>query len=89
VLATLTDGGHADKTYNNVKEVQARGAPVIAADATATDRHADEHLSVPDVGLFESLVANVYWQLFAYHVAAHKGRPIDKPRNLAKSVTVE
>ena len=89
VLATLTDGGHADKTQNNVKEVQARGAPVIAADATETDRHADEHLSVPDVGIFESLVANVYWQLFAYHVAAHKGRPIDKPRNLAKSVTVE
>jgi glucosamine--fructose-6-phosphate aminotransferase (isomerizing) len=37
----------------------------------------------------EPLVANVYFQLFSYHVANFKGRSIDKPRNLAKSVTVE
>ncbi len=49
----------------------------------------DESFSVPDVGVVEPLVANVYLQLFAYHVANEKGRPIDKPRNLAKSVTVE
>jgi len=41
------------------------------------------------VGIVEPLVANVYLQLFAYHVANAKGRAIDKPRNLAKSVTVE
>jgi len=62
---------------------------VIAAASEAGGTHIDERCPVPDVGLFESLVANVHWQLFAYHVAAHKGRPIDKPRNLAKSVTVE
>jgi len=89
VLATLTNGGRAEKTRNNIKEVQARGAPVIAATSGANGTHIDERCPVPDVGLLESLVANVHWQLFAYHVAAHKGRPIDKPRNLAKSVTVE
>ena len=89
VLATLTEGGRASKTRNNVKEVQARGAPVIAASSLAETDRVDEAFAVPEVGVFESLVANVYWQLFAYHVAAYKGRPIDKPRNLAKSVTVE
>jgi glucosamine--fructose-6-phosphate aminotransferase (isomerizing) len=49
----------------------------------------DVSFSVPDVGVLEPLVANVYLQLFAYHVANEKGRPIDKSRNLAKSVTVE
>ncbi len=49
----------------------------------------DTSFEVPDAGIFEPLVANVYFQLFAYHVADAKGRSIDKPRNLAKSVTVE
>jgi len=49
----------------------------------------DVSFEVPDVGVVEPLVANVYLQLFAYHVANDKGRAIDKPRNLAKSVTVE
>jgi len=49
----------------------------------------DVSSEVPDVGIAEPLVANVYPQLFAYHVANEKGRPIDKPRNPAKSVTVE
>ncbi|MFC6772208.1 glutamine--fructose-6-phosphate aminotransferase, partial [Halorubrum pallidum] len=52
-------------------------------------RTLDAAFEVPDVGIVEPLVANVYLQLFAYHVANEKGRPIDKPRNLAKSVTVE
>ncbi len=89
VLAVLTDGAQPEKTHNNIKEVQARGAPVIGCSSLNDDRLLDEQFAVPDVGLFEPLVANVYWQLFAYHVAASKGRPIDKPRNLAKSVTVE
>ncbi|CAI50418.1 glutamine--fructose-6-phosphate aminotransferase (isomerizing) [Natronomonas pharaonis DSM 2160] len=92
VLASLTDGSRAEKTHSNVKEVQARGAPVIAAasaDGDGTRPAVDEQLPVPNIGLVEPLAANVYWQLFAYHVAANKGRPIDKPRNLAKSVTVE
>ena len=43
---------------------------------------------MPDLGLLEPLAANVYFQQFAYYVALQKDRPIDKPRNLAKSVTV-
>jgi glutamine--fructose-6-phosphate transaminase len=93
VLALLTDGSRADETRNNVKEVQARGAPVIGVtggDETAAGSVGlDVDLPVPETGALEPLVANVYWQLFAYHVADEKGRPIDRPRNLAKSVTVE
>jgi glucosamine--fructose-6-phosphate aminotransferase (isomerizing) len=44
---------------------------------------------VPELGKLEPLVANVCFQLFSYHVANFKNRSIDKPRNLAKSVTVE
>jgi glucosamine--fructose-6-phosphate aminotransferase (isomerizing) len=92
VLALLTDGSRADETRNNVKEVQARGAPVIgvtSGDETAGSVALDVDLPVSEAGVLEPLVANVYWQLFAYHVANEKGRPIDRPRNLAKSVTVE
>jgi len=90
VLATLTEGTRAEETVNNVKEVQAREAPVIGATSEeTTDRYLDIALPVPEAGLMEPLVTNVYWQLFAYHVANSKDRSIDKPRNLAKSVTVE
>ena len=90
VLAVLTDGARARESLNNVKEVQAREAPVIGATSLAdADAYLDESLPVPDLDVLEPLVTNVYWQLFAYHVADLKGRNIDKPRNLAKSVTVE
>jgi glucosamine--fructose-6-phosphate aminotransferase (isomerizing) len=89
VLAILTDGTRPDETRNNVKEVQARGAPVIAIAADGHQGDHDVEFEIPDLGLLEPLVANVYLQLFAYHVANSKGRAIDKPRNLAKSVTVE
>jgi len=90
VLAVLTDGARADKTMNNVTEAQTRGAPALGC-VSAGDEYdtLDVSFDVPDVGVVEPLVANVYLQLFAYHVANEKGRPIDKPRNLAKSVTVE
>ncbi|ELZ13864.1 glucosamine--fructose-6-phosphate aminotransferase [Halovivax asiaticus JCM 14624] len=90
VLAVLTEGSRPQETLNNVAEVQARGAPTIGV--TSDDVAASsltETFDVPDAGIFEPLVANVYFQLFAYHVANAKGRSIDKPRNLAKSVTVE
>ena len=90
VLAVLTDGARARESLNNVKEVQAREAPVIGATSLAdADAYVDEALPVPELDVLEPLVTNVYWQLFAYHVANLKGRNIDKPRNLAKSVTVE
>ncbi|MGQ4554932.1 glutamine--fructose-6-phosphate transaminase (isomerizing) [Halobellus sp. GM3] len=90
VLAVLTEGSNADETLNNVKEVESRGAPVIGCASLSVDaeKYVDEVFEVPELGELESLVANVYFQLFSYHVANLKGRSIDKPRNLAKSVTV-
>ncbi|MCG1005059.1 glutamine--fructose-6-phosphate transaminase (isomerizing) [Halorubrum lacusprofundi] len=90
VLAVLTDGSRAAETMNNVTEAQTRGAPALGC-VSAGDEYdtLDVSFEVPDVGVVEPLVANVYLQLFAYHVANDKGRAIDKPRNLAKSVTVE
>ncbi|PAU77779.1 glutamine--fructose-6-phosphate transaminase (isomerizing) [Halorubrum salipaludis] len=90
VLALLTDGSRAAETKNNVTEAQTRGAPAIGCVSAGKEYDTlDVSLPVPDVGIAEPLVANVYLQLFAYHVANDKGRSIDKPRNLAKSVTVE
>jgi len=90
VLAILTAAGQPDETLNNVKEVQSRGATAVGvSNDDRYDKFLDETFTVPDIGVLEPLLANVYFQLFAYHVADLKGRPIDKPRNLAKSVTVE
>jgi len=94
VLAVLTDGARTAETANTIKEVQARGASVVGATSaqlseTTASLNLHTELPVPDIGALEPLVANVYWQLFAYHVANSKGRSIDRPRHLAKSVTVE
>lgn len=90
VVAILTAETNAAKTLNNVQEVKTRGAPVIGV--TSSPDHASDvetTVDIPDCGPLEPIVANVALQLFAYHVANKQGRPIDKPRNLAKSVTVE
>jgi len=93
VFAVVTgDDERARKTVGNVKEVQARSAPVVAVTDGRSDaaRYADETLPIPDTHeRVAPLLANVQLQLFSYHLAADLGRPIDKPRNLAKSVTVE
>lgn len=92
VLAILTSGATPEETLNNVKEVEARGAPVIGcrtATRSDTGKFVSQTFTVPELGDFEPLVANVVLQLFSYHIANLKGRSIDKPRNLAKSVTVE
>ncbi|PSP76995.1 glutamine--fructose-6-phosphate transaminase (isomerizing) [Halobacteriales archaeon QS_1_68_20] len=90
VIAVLTDGGAPEKTLKAVKEVDSRGASVLGvSSADDAEKYLDTMLSVPEVGVAEPVVANVYLQLFAYHVADLKDRAIDKPRNLAKSVTVE
>jgi glucosamine--fructose-6-phosphate aminotransferase (isomerizing) len=90
VLAVLTEGATPERTLHNVKEVQSRESPVIAAVSEDIDqRPFDASFTVPQAGEMEPLVANVVLQLFAYHTANELGRAIDKPRNLAKSVTVE
>jgi glucosamine--fructose-6-phosphate aminotransferase (isomerizing) len=91
VLAVLTEGSKATETLNNVKEVESRGAPVIGCASGEVDdkKFVGEVFDVSELGELEPLVANVYYQLFSYYVANIKERSIDKPRNLAKSVTVE
>ncbi|MFD1513574.1 glutamine--fructose-6-phosphate transaminase (isomerizing) [Halomarina rubra] len=93
VFALVTgDGEQARKTIGNVKEVEARGAPVVAVTDGKSDvhRYADHVLDIPASDQrTAAILANVQLQLVSYHAAALLGRSIDKPRNLAKSVTVE
>ncbi|HZT79494.1 MAG TPA: glutamine--fructose-6-phosphate transaminase (isomerizing) [Gemmataceae bacterium] len=89
----LTRGPVYDKVMSNLEEVKARGGPVIAV-ATEGDEEAaaraDEVICVPEVpDYLQPLVTVVPLQLLAYHVALLRGCDVDKPRNLAKSVTVE
>lgn len=92
VIAIFT-GEHDDKTINNVQEVRARNAPVIALGPRSTFDTYDldgDVLAIPDMHpKVTGILENVHLQLLAYHAANELGRPIDKPRNLAKSVTVE
>ena len=93
VFAVVTgDGEMAQKTIGNVKEVEARDAPVVAVTdgESNIERYADHVLRVPETHpQAAAVLANVQLQLVSYHVANRLGRSIDKPRNLAKSVTVE
>jgi len=93
VFAVVTgDDEAARKTLGNVKEVDARDAPVVVVTDGAAEagRYADYVLDVPATDpRLAPLLANVQLQLVAYHMAARMDRAIDKPRNLAKSVTVE
>jgi glucosamine--fructose-6-phosphate aminotransferase (isomerizing) len=92
VIAVFT-GDHDDKTLNNVREVQARGASVIGiapVDADEVAATVDDFVPIPSsTPELNGLLANVQLQLLSYHVANRLERSIDKPRNLAKSVTVE
>jgi len=82
-----------DKTMSNIKEVKARGAKVLAAVIEGNTKilaEADDVIYVPRTNpLFLASVEVIPLQLFAYYVARENGCDIDKPRNLAKSVTVE
>jgi len=93
VFAVVTgDGEKARKTVGNVKEVEARDAPVVAITdgQSDVDRYADSVLQIPETHASAAAVlANVQLQLVSYYTAKGLGRSIDKPRNLAKSVTVE
>ncbi|WP_435320306.1 glutamine--fructose-6-phosphate transaminase (isomerizing) [Haloarchaeobius sp. TZWSO28] len=93
IFAVVTgDDERAQKTIGNIKEVEARDAPVvlITDGETEAERYADHVLEIPDSHQRVSpMLANVQLQLVAYHMADRFGRDIDKPRNLAKSVTVE
>jgi glucosamine--fructose-6-phosphate aminotransferase (isomerizing) len=93
VVAVLGEGTLREKTLSNVEETVARGARVIAIAREgdeAAGRVAQVVLPVPGVPeILTPLVSTVPLQLLAYHVAKARGLNVDKPRNLAKSVTVE
>ena len=85
------DGAY-DKNINNLQQVRARKGPVIAV-ATTGDKqifqHAEDVFFIPDVPDYVAPILSVIpLQLFSYHMAVLLGRDVDKPRNLAKSVTV-
>ncbi len=93
VVAIATKDGVYEKMLGNIKEVKARGATVIGIaneSDTEIERYVDYVLRVPDADPWIApILSSVVLQLFAYYVAYYRGREIDKPRNLAKSVTVE
>ena len=93
VVVIATHNAMYEKVLSNIQEIKARQGRVIAlvtkGDNTIA-KIADEVIELPDVlECLEPLVATIPLQLLAYHVAVCKGKNVDQPRNLAKSVTVE
>ncbi len=94
MVCPLTQDSLFDKMVSNIREVKARGAVVLAIAcekrAAEVEKVADAVITIPDVTpLLAPAVAVTPLQLFAYYVSVMKGNDVDKPRNLAKSVTVE
>ena len=93
VIAICCNSRIAEKTMSNIVEVKARGAQVLALAVKgnrAVLAQADDVIYIPDLDpLFQAVVEIVPLQLLAYYVAKENGCDIDKPKNLAKSVTVE
>lgn len=90
VISVVTDKTISDKTISNLKEVSARGAKIISITNISEDNFSDYKIKVDDFSEeLNPLTVIVPMQLLAYHVAKLRDCNIDKPRNLAKSVTVE
>jgi glucosamine--fructose-6-phosphate aminotransferase (isomerizing) len=93
VVFLALKGRRYEKIMSNMEEVRSRGGKVIAVASLGDDEiggHADEVIYIPDdVGNMNTVLAVVPLQLFAYYVAVGRGCDVDRPRNLAKSVTVE
>ena len=93
VVVIATHNAMYEKVLSNIQEIKARQGRVIALVSKGDDTIsciADEVIELPDVlECLEPLVATIPLQLLAYHVAVCKGKDVDQPRNLAKSVTVE
>jgi len=93
VVFVVPRGSQYEKAISNVEEVRARGGRIIAVadeDDRQIERYAETVFRVPRVAEpLQPLVSVVPLQLLAYHAAVQRGLDVDKPRNLAKSVTVE
>ena len=89
VLAIITEKSVAGHTRGNLQETKARGAHTMVISMDGLDR-SDDHIVVPQVNpLLSPLVSVLPTQLLSYYCSLHRGNDVDKPRNLAKSVTVE
>ncbi len=92
-FALISNSDLAEKTYSNIEEIKARKGPVVAI-APEGDKHAaklaDDVIFIPKtLEQTEPLLMAVAMQLFSYYAAVELGHDVDRPRNLAKSVTVE
>jgi len=89
VIALVTEKGVAGHTRGNLQETKARGAHTMVISMDGLDRP-DDQIVIPHVNpLLSALVSVVPTQLLSYYCSLHRGNDVDKPRNLAKSVTVE
>ncbi|HUD07818.1 MAG TPA: glutamine--fructose-6-phosphate transaminase (isomerizing) [Candidatus Saccharimonadales bacterium] len=92
-FALACDSPLIDKTYSNIEEIKARGGPVVAIankGNTTIKKLANDIIYVPkSLEQTQAILEVIAMQLFAYYIASQKGLNVDKPRNLAKSVTVE
>ena len=93
VVVIATHNAMYEKVLSNIQEIKASKGKVIALVTKGDDtisRIADEVIELPDtLECLEPLIATIPLQLLAYHIAVCKGKDVDQPRNLAKSVTVE
>lgn len=93
IIVPVTQKDVQKKTVSNIKEVKARGACVLAVGYEHDDElaeAADMVITIPDEGCETAAILSVVClQLFSYYMAVERGCDVDKPRNLAKSVTVE
>ncbi|GAA0478294.1 glutamine--fructose-6-phosphate transaminase (isomerizing) [Alkalibacterium sp. m-11] len=89
VIAIVTEQAVAGHTRGNLQETRARGAHTMVISMDGLDRPGD-HIVIPKVNpLLSALVSVIPTQLLSYYCSLHRGNDVDKPRNLAKSVTVE
>lgn len=92
-FAFATDDSVLGKTYSNIQEIKARGGPVIAIATKGNQRIkklADEIIYIPKtMEQTQAILIAIVVQLFSYYAAVKLGKNVDRPRNLAKSVTVE
>ena len=91
VIAVMTDENLIEKSVSNVQEVITRGANTfIVTNKNLPNNNYDYIINIPDIDyLISPIIAVVPLQLLSYYISKNKGLDVDKPRNLAKSVTVE
>ena len=93
IIAVATQGNVSAKMYSNIQEVRARGAKVLGIgyeDDTELEKYTTEIVKIPRVDEFIAPILSVIpMQILAYYTSIKRGNDVDKPRNLAKSVTVE